>query len=638
MNCNTLIWMLACVWMLTGCSKYLEQVPQDRLSLDKIFTNREDTQKYLAGIYTYIPDEYNQRQLHEGELYKTYGPWTAASDEAEYTWAQVQSHMWNNNTINANDGLIARRWKSWYVGIHEATIFMERVNGNPEVPANLKAQWAAEARALRAMYYFYLVRAYGPVPIIEKIVGQDTPLDQLQIPRNSVDECFDYIIAELRAAVNTGLILHVSLESNPSSDGYGRIDQTIARAFMIEAMMLRASHLFNGSNTYYAGLVNADGKKLFPTANAAEIKAKWKAAADETRAFIQDFVPRFYDLERSMTNGILDPYASIRRATRGAFSELSSYKELVFYRIGTSAGTMQYDRTPNHKGTTDQYKGGGALGATQEMVDAYFMKNGRLPITGYQADGKTPIVQAAANYAETGLNPSDYRDPANNSRIFAPANVGMMYVNREPRFYADITFSGQKWLFDRDGAIYTDLSYSGNAGKLQGVNDYSKTGYVVRKSAPEGPRNTEDRVCILLRLAQVYLNYAEALHESDPGNSEVVKYLNLIRQRAGIPLYGAGVDALPVPSSETEMTAAIRAERRVELSFENSRFFDVRRWGTAEQNQNKAIYGMNVEADGTAFLQRTKVEDRVFAKRQYFFPIPQKEIDIDKALQQNPGY
>lgn len=638
MNFKNIIWMLACMWIVAGCSKYLDQVPQDRLSLDKIFQNREDTRRYLAGIYTYIPDEYNQRQLQEGDIFKTYGPWTAASDEAEYTWATVQSHMWNNNTINANEDLIARRWKSWYVGIHEATIFIERAPSNPEVPPALRAQWVAEARALRAMYYFYLVRAFGPVPIIEKIVDQDTPLEQLQIPRNSVEECFNYIVQELRTAVNSGLIVHVSLESNPSSEGYGRIDQTIARAFILESLMLRASHLFNGSNTYYSSLANADGKLLFPSANAGEIKAKWKAAADEAASFLQDYVPRFYDLERTTVNGVLDPYASIRRATRGAFSELSSYKELIFYRISTSAGTMQYDRTPNHKGTTQDYKGGGALGATQEMVDAYFMQNGRSPITGYQADGKTPIIQSAANYVETGRNPSDYRDPANNNRILAPANVGMMYVNREPRFYADITFSGQKWLYDKDGAIYTDLSYSGNAGKLQGVNDYSKTGYIVRKSAPDGPRGVEDRVCILMRVAQVYLNYAEALHESDPGNPEVLKYLNLIRQRAGIPRYGEGANALPIPATPSDMTTAIRAERRVELSFENSRFFDVRRWGIAEQSDNKAIYGMNIEADGNAFLARTKIEDRVFAKRQYFFPIPQKEIDIDKALKQNPGY
>ncbi|KAA8486690.1 putative outer membrane starch-binding protein [Arcticibacter tournemirensis] len=621
----------------TSCKKYLDQVPTDRLSMEKIFETRESTRQYLASVYTYIPDEYNQRQLQEGEIFKTYGPWTAASDEAEYTWTFVLSHLWNNNTITATEGFIGRRWKSWYTGIHTATKFITYAPSCPELSETTKNQWIAEARALRAIYYFYLVRAYGPVPVIGDVISQDTPLGELQIPRSTSDECFDYIISELRRAVNEGLVEHVSQEGNPSSEGYGRIDRTVARAFIIEAMMFRASPLFNGGNQQYAGLTNPDGTKLFPTLSDADKKARWKAAADEAASFIADYVPRFYDLQREYTNGVLDPYLSYRAATRGAYTKLSSYTELIFYRIGTSSGTMQYDRTPNHKGVNNDYKGGGALGATQEMVDAYFMANGQLPVTGYESDGKTPVINAASGYSETGKISADYKDPVS-GRVLAPSNTSRMYYNREPRFYAGITFSGQKWLYDKDGAIYTDMTYSGNAGKLQGVNDFSKTGYVVRKSAPEGPRGTEDRVCILLRLAQVYLNYVEALNESDPSNPDILKYLNLIRERAGIPKYGTGANALPVPAAGQEMAKAIMAERRVELAFENSRFFDVRRWGTAEQNQNKAIYGMNVEADGDNFYKRTKVEDRVFDKRQYFFPIPQSEIDIDKALVQNPGY
>lgn len=74
------------------------------------------------------------------------------------------------------------------------------------------------------------------------------------------------------------------------------------------------------------------------------------------------------------------------------------------------------------------------------------------------------------------------------------------------------------------------------------------------------------------------------------------------------------------------------------MSFENCRFFDVRRWGIAKETQGKSIYGMDIEKDGTSFYVRTKVEDRVFVDRQHFFPIPQGEIDIDKNLEQNPGY
>jgi hypothetical protein len=213
-----------------------------------------------------------------------------------------------------------------------------------------------------------------------------------------------------------------------------------------------------------------------------------------------------------------------------------------------------------------------------------------------------------------------------------------MYTKREPRFYANITFNGQKWLNEKDGIMYTIMERNGNSGIEVGKNDYTKTGYIVRKCAPDGNWRINDRVLILMRLAQVYLNYVEALNESQPGHADVLKYLNKIRERAGVPQYGVGVDALPVPATQAAMRQAIHAERRVELMFEYTRYFDVRRWNVAKEKLNKAIYGMNIMGDGADFYKRTKVEDRVFDDRQNFFPIPQREIDINKQLVQNTGY
>ena len=626
----------------TGCSDYLSQVPTDRLSDKTIFETKASTKEYLASVYTYIPDEFNQRQVAETSTYRTAGPWTAGCDEAEYVWGFVTSQLFNNNTFTASDNLTAKLWKGWYDGIHNATAFMQLASTCKELtPAEL-SQWTAESRALRAIYYFYLVRTYGPVPIIgEKIIAQDAPLSQVQLPRNSMDSCLNYIVSELYKAKAEGLIEQVSLVSNPSSDSYGRIDQTIAQAFIAEALMLKASPLYNGSNPYFATLANKDGKLLFPTAlSDADKLARWKDASDASAKFIADYVPKYYDLERVYTaDGKLDPYASCRSALRGAYSQLSSYKEMIFYRISNSASTMQYDRTPYHNGAPNgDYRGAGGLGATQVMVDAYFMANGQSPITGYAADGFTPVINAASGYTETGFTSSNYADPTVTSRIFAPLRSSKMYYQREPRFYANITFNGQKWLYNQSGDFYTQLNYTGNSGKAVGVNDYCPTGYVVRKCSPEGPWGVQDRVDILLRLAQVYLNYAEALNEYNPGNPDILKYINLIRERAGIPQYGTGVNPLPVPDGQDAMRMAIRAERTVELMFENARYFDVRRWDIAQETQNKAIYGMNINADGSLFYARTKIEDRVFDNRLYFFPIPQGEISIDAQLIQNPGF
>ncbi|TCC96502.1 RagB/SusD family nutrient uptake outer membrane protein [Pedobacter hiemivivus] len=618
-----------------SCKKYFDQVPQDRLSLAEIFNTRDGVQKHLAGVYTYIPDEFNQRQLQEQAIFRTPGPWTAAGDETEYPSGN-KAQLINNNTLTATeDTFVKNRWKSWYIGIREATVFMDNVYKCPtsQLSVENQNQWRAEARALRAIYYFYLVRAYGPVPLIKGNFTQDTPSAELQLPRNTVDECFNFIVSELKAAQQEGLLVHVSQDR---SGGAGRIDQSIAQAFIIEALTFRASWLFNGSNAYYSNMANPDGTKLFPQ-NASQATAKWLDVINESKQFLNTYVPTYYKLERVLTNGVLDPYKSYRTATRGSYSEMTGYTEMIFYRIDNSAATMQYDRTPNHKGAGGDYRGGGFLGATQEQVDAYFMDNGLPPVLGYQADGKSPIINGASGYVESGTIATDYKG-SGTDQLYAPAGSSNMYYKREPRFYADVTFNNQKWLYNKDGNIYTSMEYSGNAGKLNGVNDYSKTGYVVRKCAPEGPWGTGDRVCILLRLPQVYFNYVEALCQYDPTNPDIWKYVNEIRERAGIPQYGSGSGRIPAPTGKENIMKAIMAEKRVEMSFENTRYFDLRRWGMANEYLNKPIYGMNVEADGNAFYNRTKVANRTFAPRQYFFPIPQKEIDVDKNLVQNNGY
>jgi hypothetical protein len=144
------------------------------------------------------------------------------------------------------------------------------------------------------------------------------------------------------------------------------------------------------------------------------------------------------------------------------------------------------------------------------------------------------------------------------------------------------------------------------------------------------------RTLILIRLAEIYLSYAECVNEADPSNPEALKYINLIRERAGIPLYGSA--ELPAPTGQSEMREAIRKERRVELAFENNRFFDVRRWKIAEQTENGPMYGLNISADLPDFLNVVTFETRVFNKRHYFFPLPSNDVNNDKQLVQNPGW
>jgi hypothetical protein len=186
-----------------------------------------------------------------------------------------------------------------------------------------------------------------------------------------------------------------------------------------------------------------------------------------------------------------------------------------------------------------------------------------------------------------------------------------MYVGREPRFYVGITFNGSVWLntTTSSGTVITETYYNGNSGKRVGGNDYSPTGYIVRKNMPIGDWRVGNRAWLLLRLANIYLDYAEALNESAPGNPDIVKYVNLIRERAGIPLISETL-------SQDQMRQVIRKERRVELAFENVRYFDTRRWKIAEQTDGGPKHGKDINAGNSltdmSFYKRTVFENRVF--------------------------
>lgn len=148
-----------------------------------------------------------------------------------------------------------------------------------------------------------------------------------------------------------------------------------------------------------------------------------------------------------------------------------------------------------------------------------------------------------------------------------------------------------------------------------------------------------DRAEVVFRLGEIYLNYAEALNEYNPGNPDIKKYINMIRERAGIPQYGAGAGFVAEPADQIAWRTAIRRERRVELAFESHRYFDVRRWNIADQTDGGPFYGMDVNATTTAaFTKRTIFETRVFLPRNYLWNILPSELNKNKNLVPNPGW
>ena len=280
--------------------------------------------------------------------------------------------------------------------------------------------------------------------------------------------------------------------------------------------------------------------------------------------------------------------------------------ETIFARLYTkNAGHthLEIANGPN------SYGGWGGNLPLQNLVDDYEMDNGK------------PITDATSGY-----------------------NAQNPYVNRDPRFYATVLYNGASY---RGSTIETFTP--GGKDSKDGPDNWntSKTGYYLKKymndayplQNPWG--NAGFQPWYYFRYAEILLNFAEASNEA--GGPDVVPSgstlsartaLNLIRARAGMPAIAAGL-------SQSAMRDAIRYERRVELAFEEHRFYDVRRWKIADVTENKPAYGINITKSGTTltFAQKIALDGRAFQTKHYWLPIPRAEIQAsNNKIQQNTGY
>ncbi|MBC9912077.1 RagB/SusD family nutrient uptake outer membrane protein [Chitinophaga varians] len=249
------------------------------------------------------------------------------------------------------------------------------------------------------------------------------------------------------------------------------------------------------------------------------------------------------------------------------------------------------------------YGGWASLSPTQSLVDAYEMANGKT------------IDDPASGYSED--NP---------------------YANRDPRLAANVVYPGLQY----SGKFYDPIT--SGSGDYYSEGNNSPTGYLVRKFVPflsDFPDmwNTGVNI-IVIRYAEVLLTYAEAQLESGVMDNSVYQALDDIRTRAGMPVVDRAVY-----NNAASLRTLIRRERRVELALEGLRWYDIQRWQTGSTDRTGTVYGTRlgtVDANtGKVTLtgNHVVVEQRTFnPQRDYLWPVPQKERDINKSLGQNPGY
>ncbi len=588
------------ILLAPACRKgFLDTVPDNVTTLKDVFTNKSMTEQWLARCYSIMPNMWDQPYANV---------WSGQCDELDYAWVQPGI---NSGAITP-DNASPNNWDPYYQTIRLCAVFIQNAGQNTEIKEQpngeqLLRQYIAEARFLRAYYYWLLMKQYGPVVLM----GEEpkNPEEDFQIPRSSWDECVDYVLSEMDAASADVPVVHLNAGGNePDNTQVGRITKPVIAAVKSQVLLFHASPLFNG-NTDLANFKNQDGKQLF---NQTYDNERWKRAADAALAVINT---NRYELFK-VTNP--DPFQAAFLSCRNLYFD-GYMKEGIWLRSSSANG--QWERHVSPRCSNGNAWNG--IAVTQEMVDAFRM-----------ADGKA-ITDPSGGYSETG-----YTTTATNFYVEGTYN---MYVGREPRFYVNVTFNGSTIPVVPDAAYSrVEFFFKGNSGKAGAPRDWPSTGYTARKNVHPTTdfRNNKSvaRPAMMIRLAEIYLNYAEALNEHSPGHADVLTYLNAVRNRAGLPsLAGGGQD---------ELRKAIRLERQLELMFEGHRYWDVRRWKIAdrpESHQGGQFHGMNIEKGNSLsdpeFHQRTVVFTRAqWQPKYYFYPLPQSEIDRNKKLVQYPGY
>lgn len=671
---------------LTSCSDYLDtdKYFKDQQSLEHIFNNKNNTLEWLALSYSRLQgdnieighsdqnptnfcDDMTFNEGNNGDRYRKF-------KLGEYGDGYSYDTYYKNS------------WPWSYVAIRQASVFIHNAHANDELTQDEIDVLIGEAHFLRGYFYWLLIRKYGPVPIMpDEGADFSESYDNLSYPRNTFDECVDFICKDMIEAAKR-------LPDRRDNLNSARPTKGAALAVRAKVLTYAASPLYNG-NTEMADFTDKTGRQLI---SQQYDERKWAVAAAAGKDFLdyndQAGVYKIHTVgirktaeDTSYPTTIIppkcepyssqnfpdgwadiDPFESYRSVFNGELS-MAENEEIIFTR-------GQNNRTNNlipddqdgsvEIGVKDLVKhqlpnslgGWNIHGVTQKQCDAYAMADGT-PYDREKVMAKYGPGNEFTTINNKALHPYDH----------LPDNgIYMGYANREPRFYASVAYSGTIW----PGASTTEDRYHNQQifyyrgeqdGRVNSNERWVNTGIGVMKYVHPYDINVGNNASIrdkadpALRYADLLLLYAEALNNlttsyeiaSWDGTqtytisrdvNEMHRGVKPVRMRAGVPDYTDEVYA-----DRDQFFNAIVHERQIEFFAENQRYFDLRRWKIAEEHEAEQIYGCNTLMDRRNALQfynpvRVPKLQTSFSRRQYFWPVSWDELRRNKNLTQAPGW
>jgi hypothetical protein len=597
MKRNILIFFAIALFLALGCEKlpvgnaFLEKAPGVDVTKDTVFKNIEYAQRFLWGAYSTLRYGINTAQngkpnimSHDlledlTDLSQTYLSWGGA-----YTIYYTGQYMATTENSSHNVKYSYTLEDSW-VAIRKAYIFLENIDGVPDGDAALKKQLKAEALMIIACQYADMFRYFGGLPWLDKSYGTQEEVPEM--PRMTAQATSDSIVALCdRAAVNLPWTI-----SDPANWD-GRFTKAAAMGLKARILLFNASPIFNAATPYLDGAA-ATANNIWHGSYDAN---RWKKAADAAHDLIVQCEAGIdYKIYHLAGN-------TLRKDFQDAYYLRGNGEVLISTRV--------MFRAPNAGWTYTFYwssNGWGAGCATDDYVKMFPMANG------------LPITDPASNY-----------DP--NYPFFNASGVPV----RDPRLYETVKINGDYY---QGRTVETWIG--GRERQTQG-GTAAATGYAVRKFELENNSTTTYGSIVhwpYLRLAEIYLSYAEADNEFNNGPSpEGYRCVNIIRNRVGL-------GNLPAGLTRDQFREAVLLERALEFGWEEVRWFDLVRWVRAN-DFTKTLHGMNLFRSTntpytytyTQFNLPLRYWAQTWSPKWYLAAFPQNEVNKGYGLLQNPGW